>query len=120
MNARLLQDEGIDLARGSENVARILHAQQGTATLAGGVRTTETPAQPAPAPPARRKRSDAGMKRPAKSPPDPEFVAVELSIEHARYVALLLGQAGSVDLSRTIQDTVIAQLQRRIDALKGK
>ena len=61
----------------------------------------------------RKKRSDAGI--PKKAPADPDEIVLRLTLTEARMVAL-----GDPDfgISAKIQDQIIAQLQKRLDALQ--
>lgn len=63
----------------------------------------------------RKRRSDAGVKKGPKVIDGP--VIITLTVEQARAAALAIG-ASDPKLGTQIQDEVIAQLRRRIDALE--
>lgn len=64
----------------------------------------------------RAKRKDAGIPR--KPPADPDEIVLRVSLEQARRIAILVPDAS---LGAAIQDQIIAQLQKRLDAfLKQK
>ena len=71
--------------------------------------------------PNRKPRSDKGTHKP-KAPADPDEIVLRLSLNDARLGALAIGTTDYCgDLARRIQDQIIAQLQKRLDALtKGK
>ena len=96
-----LAENGIDVERGKERVQQIIN---GSADK-----------------PARRKRSDAGTHRQAKA--DSDEIVLRVTLEQAKLITKRLCGAVSFEgdeLFASIQDQIIAQLQKRINALTAK
>ena len=68
--------------------------------------------------PARKTRSDAGIKKGPKVPEVPDGIRLTFKLEDARSIAMTLGAYGCTGLASYIQDEIIAQLQKRIDSLQ--
>ena len=69
-------------------------------------------------PPARKTRSDAGIKKGPKVVDTPDAIKLTVTLERARELALTLGAAGKIDLAFSIQDQIMEQLQKSINALQ--
>ena len=117
-NQLVASHEQMDLDEAQERVQAILSKQAGP-TLTPALQTQPQASardiwdEPNNKP--RKKRSDAGV--PKKAPADPDEIVLRMSIDKARTVALLLGGSYGQE-SALIQDQIIAQLQKRLDALQ--
>lgn len=71
---------------------------------------------PVPAP--RKKRSDAGIPKGPKAPADPDEITVKMSIDLARAIAMACAETNRFEMAAYIQDEVISQIKKRLDALQ--
>lgn len=111
----------IDEQAAAERVQKILHPEPQGARSQAQAGPTLTPApqtQPQALAP-RKTRSDKGTHKP-KALADPDEIVLKFSIKEAQEIALCL-KLDYGDYAARIQDQIIAQLHKRLDALqKGK
>ncbi len=65
----------------------------------------------------RKPRSDKGTHKP-KAPADPDEITVKMSIDLARAIAMACAETNRFEMAAYIQDEVIAQIKKRLDALQ--